>query len=60
MHPSMLRWTFGVLYLELAFCISGLSLWYVLFLFWAIWEFTVVVGVGRVGVEDCQNDSIVG
>ena len=27
MYPSMLHWTFGVLYLEFAFCLPGLSLW---------------------------------
>ena len=41
----MLRWTFGVLYAELAFCLPGLSLWYVLFLAAA-----VVMGVTGVGI----------
>ena len=56
----MLLWAFGVLYVELAFCLPCLSLSYVLFLFRPVWEFTVVVSVGGVGVGDCQNDSIVG
>ena len=55
----MLCWTFGVLYVELALCLPGLIRWNVLFLFYVIWEFTGVVGVGD-GVGDCQNDSIVG
>ena len=56
----MLRWTFGVLHAEVALCLSGLSLWNVLFLFCVIWEFVVVVGMGGIGVGDCQNDCIVG
>ena len=50
MYPSMLRRTFGILYVVHVFSLPGFSLKYVLFLFWVIWEFTVIVGVGGVGV----------
>ena len=58
-QPSILRWAFGVMYVELAFFLPGLSRWKVLFLFRNVLEFTVVVGVVGVCVGDCQNDSIV-
>ena len=64
MYPSMLRWTLGVLYVELAdrslvlvCCISLFC--FCLFLFTL--EFAIVDGVaGAAGVGYCQNDSIVG
>ena len=51
----MLRRTFGVLYVELAFCLPS-SQWNVWFLFLLVWEFTGFEGVDDVGVGDCQND----
>ena len=56
MYPSMLRWTFGVLYVAIAVRLPRLSLLNFLFL-----ELVVDCCVGGVGgVGDCQNDSIVG
>ena len=61
MYPATLRWTFGVLYAAIAFCLPRLSVRNVLVLFLLVWECDVVAGgFGVVGVRDCQNDSIVG
>ena len=42
MNPSMLRWTFGDMYVALVFCLPSLSLLYFFVLFLLIWEFSVV------------------
>ena len=60
MYPSILRWTFGVLFAEHTFCLPSLSLLCFLFLFRFVWDFAVVVVVDDDGVGEFQNDSIVG
>ena len=60
MYPSMLLWTFGVLYVALGFCLPCLSRLYFLFLVWFVREFSVVVDVGGFDVGDFKNDFIVG
>ena len=60
MNHSLLRWTFGVLYVALILCLPSLSLLYFSVLFLLLWEFPVVNIVGVGCVCDCQNDSIVG
>ena len=53
----MLRWTFGVLYVGLA----SIFLVFIDFVFIFISAcFSVVMGVGGVGIGDRHNDSIVG
>ena len=60
MFPSVLRQTFGVLYVALAFCLPSLSLLYFFVLFLLVWKLPDVDGVvGVGGVVDCQIDSIV-
>ena len=53
MYPSMLRWTFGVLHVRLAFCLPSLSRLYCLFSFRLVCEFSVVMSEGDVGDGVC-------
>ena len=61
MYPSMLRWTFGVLFVGVAFCLPILSLLYFFVLLRLVSEFAIVgLFVGVDGAGDCQNYSTVG
>ena len=60
MYPSILSWTFGVLYVELVFYFSSVSLLRFLVLFLNAWEFAVVVDEDDIDMGECQNEFIVG
>ena len=54
MFPSMLRWTFEVLYVALVFCLPSLSLLCFFVLFMLVWDFPIVEdAIGAGGVGEC-------